>query len=145
MLDRALLIAIESRIEIAMSQDDTMITDVGRIIVSDSAYANPDWTLAAIVYNFVDGRKNAYGYVWNRDGSWKAELPDDGMDHIRQMLALQKAMGQRTGKKWQKALLHIDRAKQDINIIFEYDDPQRWAVGPKDMETSVAGLRPENS
>lgn len=137
-------VTIESRIEIAMSQEDVVITDVGHIIVSDSAYANPDWALAAIVYNFVDGRKNAYGYVWNHDGNWKAELPDNGMDHIRQMLALQKAMEQRTGIKWQKALLHIDRAEQDINIIFEYDDPQRWTVGPKDMDASVAALRPEN-
>jgi hypothetical protein len=122
--------------------ENALVHEVGRLIVTDSAYAEPNWRIAAVVYNFVGGRKNSFGYVFYANGSWKAELPDDGFDDQKKMLELQSAMERRTGKKWQRALVHIIRETGAMNITFEYDDPTRWTINPAKLEESIEALRP---
>jgi hypothetical protein len=137
-------VVIEQRVENMNPQDteNVLIHEIGSLIISDSAYAEPFWITAAIVYNFVDGRKNSYGYVFYHDGSWKAELPDDSFDDQKKMVELQSIMERRTGKKWHRALVHITRKTGAMNITFEYDDLERWSINPSNLEDSVKVLRP---
>ncbi len=126
-----------------MNEPDKFLTEAGRLVYTDSVYANDNWEVAAVVFNFVNGRENSFGYIFRADGSWKAELPDENnylaMD---QMLALQSAMERQTGKKWQRALIHIWRDTGKMNVTFEYDDPARWQISPANLEQSVNALRP---
>lgn len=137
-------VVIEQKADImdTMEIENSFINEVGRLIITDSAYAEPKWQIAAIIYNFADGRKNSYGYVFYGDGSWKAELPDDSFADQKKMLELQAAMERRTGKKWHHALLHVTRETGVMNITFEYDDPARWTINPSKLEESVNALRP---
>jgi len=122
---------------------DNLVTEVGRLIFTDPEYATDDWEIAAIVYNFVDGRQNAFGYVFKHDGDWEARLPrTNGFDAIDKMVELNSEMHSRTGKKWLRALIHINRETAEMNIQFEYDDPTRWQIVPSKLEESVNALRP---
>ena len=118
--------------------------EIGSTIVSDAEYREDStWEAIAIVYNFLNGRQNSYGYIFRSDSSWKASLPQDDDDAILdKMLELQAAMQRETGKKWIKALVHITRADEGLNIQFEYDDPKKWVINPGDLEKSVAALKP---
>lgn len=127
-----------------MSVENALINEVGRLIVTNERYQNDDWVVIALVYNFVNGRENKFGYYFRADKSWKPETTK-GFDCLDKMKELQSAMERRTGKKWLRALVHIDRVKQDINITFEYDDPNRWSINPGNLEASVDALRPENN
>lgn len=122
---------------------NTITIEVARLILSDPRYATDNWSEISIVYNFLNGRENLYGYVYFPDGRWEARLPDDSKwESLDKMLELQAAMERETGKKWIKALVHITRADQGLNIQFEYDDPKKWVINPGDLEKSVAALRP---
>jgi hypothetical protein len=124
------------------AEADRLVTDAGALIFRDPRYAEHDWQSLAVVYNFTDGRQNQYGYVFLTDGSWSAALPKDRDDAILDMmLALQATMAE-TGKKWHRALVQITRDGQ-LNVQFEYDDPDRWTIRPNDLEVSVAALRPQ--
>jgi hypothetical protein len=131
-------------IETDMREANALIAETAKMIYQDPAYAHDGWQTAAIVFNFVDGRKNTYGYIFRSDGSWKAELPElkVWMSAVKKMQLLQALMQKQTGKTWHRALLHIDRETTAINITFEYDDPTRWTISPSNLEASVATLRP---
>ncbi len=139
-----ILLAPMVAVETPMPSPDEMIIEVGTAIVQDAEYrSDMSWETIAVVYNFLNGRQNSYGYIFRADGSWKASLPQDEDDAILdKMLALQAAMERDTGKKWIKALVHITRADQGLNIQFEYDDPDKWVINPGDLENSVAALKP---
>lgn len=134
-------VAIE---ETRLSMPNERIVDVGSRIINDTEYRNdPSWSIIAIVYNFLNGRQNSYGYIFLSNGEWKASLPQDEDDAILdKMLELQAAMERETGKKWIKALVHINRADQSLDVKFEYDDPEKWVINPGDLEASVAALKP---
>ena len=127
-----------------MSVENALINEIGRLIVTNERYQNDDWTIISLVYDFVNGAESKFGYYFRADKSWKPETTK-GFDCLDKMLELQAAMERRNGKKWLRALVHIDRVKQDINIIFEYDDPTRWEIRPNDLEASINALRPENN
>lgn len=134
-------------VEVApMSEVDAksaLTLEVARLILSDPRYASDDWQDIAIVYNFLDGRENTFGYVFFPDGKWEARLPDDhNWDAVDKMLELQTMMERETGKRWLRALFHIKRDDQSMNIQFEYDDREKWMINPGDLEKSVAALKP---
>ncbi len=135
--------AIDIPAEIAsdMTVENNLINEVGRLIITNERYQNDDWAVIAIVFDFVGGRESEFGYYFRADKSWKPETTK-GFACLDKMLELQAVMEKRTGKKWLRALVHIDRAKQDINITFEYDDPKRWEIKPGNLEESVNALRP---
>lgn len=126
-----------------MNDPNLVLREAGAAIIRDPEYRDMDWDIIALVYNFLDGRQNAYGYIFMADGSWKASLPKDEDDIILdKMLELQSAMEQQTGKKWIKALVHINRQEQTVDMQFEYDDPGKWVIKPSDLEASVLALKP---
>lgn len=129
--------------ENVMQDPNAILNQAGAAIVRDPEYNALDWDVIAIVYNFEDGRKNRYGYIFNDDGTWRASLPqDDDRTILNLMLELQAAMERQTGKKWLKALVHINRQEQNVNVTFDYDDPNKWVIKPADLETSVMALKP---
>jgi hypothetical protein len=127
----------------SMEQANALLTEAARLIITDSEYAGDNWATLAIVFNFVDGRKNAYGYIFKADGSWAASLPEENMGPaLAKMRELQAAMEGQTGKKWHRALIHINRETTAMNAQFEYDDPTRWQIVPSKLEESVNAVRP---
>jgi len=89
----------------------------------------------------VGSQEALYGYIFKEDGDWEARVPS-GFDVLDAFIELQAAMERQTGKKWLRALIHINRETTEINIQFEYDDPTRWQIVPSKLEESVNALRP---
>ena len=129
--------------EIAQKQTeaDALVQKVGSLIVRNERYLAGDWATIAVVADLVGGREATYGYVFMLDGDWEARIPS-GFDVLDAFLELQAAMERQTGKKWLRALIHINRETTAMNIQFEYDNPTRWQIVPSKLEESVDALRP---
>lgn len=122
---------------------DELIVEIGKAIILDERYRDGDWSGIALVGNFADGRESMHGYVYRNDGSWSGCIPEDPDDDILdKMLDLKRSMAEEKGTAWHQCLVQISRAKQDVNIKFEYDDPKRWSVTPANLEQMVDELRP---
>ena len=139
----ALVIEGMPTMEIAQKQTeaDALVQKVGSLIVRNERYLAGDWATIAVVADLVGGREATYGYVFMLDGDWEARIPS-GFDVLDAFLELQAAMERQTGKKWLRALIHINRETTAMNIQFEYDDPTRWQIVPSKLEESVNALRP---
>jgi len=130
-------------VKTVFDQAGALLTEAACLIFTDSEYAGENWEVLAVVFNFVGGRKNAFGYIFKANNSWSASLPEENMGPaLAKMLELQAAMERQTGKKWLRALIHINRETTEMNIQFEYDEPTRWQIVPSKLQESVDALRP---
>ena len=122
---------------------DELIVEIGKAIVLDERYRNDDWSGIAVIGNFSGGRESMHGYVYRDDGTWSGCIPADPDDDILdKMLDLKRIMAVEKGADWHQCLVQISRAKQDVSIKFEYDDPQRRSVTPTNLDQMVEELRP---
>ena len=128
--------------ELTNGPTNALVVEVGGLIYTDPEYAPADWDDAAIGFNFVDGHRNCYDYVFTADGKWVVRLPDSWAS-LDKMVELQATMERQTDKKWLRALYHINRRSTVMNIQFEYDHPKRWQIAPGKLEESVNALRPQ--
>ena len=124
----------------APAEADQLIQEIGKIIVTSEKYQD-EWTSLAIVGNFKNGRRNQYGYVYTSDGDWEGRT--SGIPTLKLMKRLNEVMAEATGKRWHRCLVQIKRADMDMNIQFEYDDPDRWSVSPATVERDALALKPE--
>ncbi|MEM9625300.1 MAG: hypothetical protein AAGA21_03640 [Pseudomonadota bacterium] len=122
---------------------DELIVEIGRAVLLDERYRNEDWSGIALVGSFAHGRESMHGYVYRTDGSWTGCIPADPEDDILdKMLDLKRVMAEEKGAVCHQCLVQVSRTKQDVNVKFEYDDPQRWSVTPANLEQMVETLRP---
>ena len=119
---------------------DQLIHDIGSLIVTSEKYQD-DWESLSIVGSFRDGERSQYGYVYTSDGDWEGRT--GGIPTLKLMKRLNDEMAEATGKRWYRCLVQIKRADMDMNIQFEYDDPDRWSVSPATVERDALALKPE--
>jgi hypothetical protein len=121
---------------------DTLIIEIGQALLADRNYRTNDWSAIALVATLDDGRKSLFGYSYLPDGSWQATTPDDARRIVNLLRDLREAT-QVSGKgPWRQCLVQVKRADMKLNLMFEYDDPQRWTVTPANMTEMVEALRP---
>ncbi|WP_165356279.1 hypothetical protein [Sphingosinicella sp. BN140058] len=118
---------------------DALVHDIGQAILADANYVERDWSGIALVVE-VGQRKRMYGYVYDAEGEWEAETPDDFdvIDHAR---ALADVMAQ-GGSRWQRCLVQISRPGPKIDIRFDFDDSAEWVVTPGNSAEMAEKLRP---
>lgn len=116
------------------------LTAVGEAIIGNAKYQDA-WAALALVATFGGGTESMFGYVYYDDGSWAARTPK-GFDVLTGIGALRAAMTEPGGPAWKTCLLQITRADMRLDIDFEYDDEERWKVGPDSLERMVESLRP---
>ena len=77
------------------------------------------------------------GYSFNAQGDWEASAPFDSQanDLLLQLRDTMTAESP-TGRPWVSCLLRIGR-DGDVGAEFEYTDPTRWAVTPKNLEQRI--------
>ncbi|MEV5829244.1 hypothetical protein AB0L25_27155 [Spirillospora sp. NPDC052242] len=61
---------------------------------------------------------------------------------LHEIGALRAAMTEPGEPGWKTCLLQVTRAGMGLSVDFEYDDEERWKVGPGDLERMVETLRP---
>lgn len=125
-----------------MTQTDTdgLVHALGQSILADAAYAGRDWAGIALVIQ-LDGRETMSGYVYSADGDWEAGIPRS-FDIVDDADALRSAMAEDGKGKWKTCLIQIRRPGPKLAIDFDYDDVDRWAITPANLEARVEELRP---
>lgn len=117
-----------------------LLMGVGQAIIADESYRR-DWAGLTLVAE-LDGGESLFGYLYQADGEWEAELPSDTDDMLDRLLALREAMTARDGKSWKACKLTVTRPELSFHSEFEYDDGRRWHVSPANLEQRVKELRP---
>ena len=122
------------------TERDTLIHAIGQAILGDENYVDRDWVGIALVFR-LDRRKSVFGYVYDADGEWEAEIPSS-FDIVDQVTALRTAMDEPGREPWKTCLLQIKRPGPRIAFDFDYVNGERWNLGPITLNEAVEALRP---
>lgn len=121
-----------------------LVHEVGRLIVQDKQINSHPWQSLALVI-VLDGASSMSGYVYDAEGRSTPELPDNN-EIFGACKRLRDAMQQDnpTKQPWKAALFQIRRPDMKATFQFEYDDPRRWKVTPRNFTTMPEELRPKD-
>jgi len=128
-----------SSVAFDQTRADALVTEIGQMVIADPNYASREWSEIALIVE-VAARKRMYGFVYQADGDWEAETPDD-FDVIDRAVELSQVMAA-GGNGWTRCLVQISRPGPKIAIRFDYDDTGEWVVTPGNHEEMVERLRP---
>ncbi|RRD57810.1 hypothetical protein EII20_04835 [Comamonadaceae bacterium OH2545_COT-014] len=96
------------------------------------------WKKLVIVGVAGQGLNRMFGYRFDMHDDWEAVSPDEGQpqDVLKR---LQQAMLEKspTGRAWVACLIRIGNDGR-YGVDFEYEDAQRWAVTPRNLEQRIA-------
>jgi hypothetical protein len=126
----------------AAAPPETLIHEIGGMLVRDEAYLEQPWDAIALVARVDPGAVRMHGFAYLDTGEALPEVPS-GMSVSDRFRALRDAMQARDGRAWRAALVQIRREGARITVDFEYDDPARWAVTPLNLDARREELRPK--
>jgi hypothetical protein len=116
-----------------------LIQDIGSAIVDDPGVADHEWDALAVVA-LVDGAAVSSFFGYRYLGDEVEPIDFDGDDLFDLFTQLREAMAEGESAPWLACLYTIGGL--DIEVDYEYDDPDRWRMTPARMDTLPAEIRP---
>lgn len=126
-----------------MSENLCMMGEIVNAILTTGELDGDKWDEFTIVFEFDDeGEVNgSYGYSYERavEANAFAVDPDDVSPQVNVYCEFMRIKGD---KGMIKMLFQFNRVTRKVNADFEYENPSRWKVTPKNIDTIVEELRP---
>lgn len=122
---------------------NTLVHRIGQLIVADPDVNAAPWNGYALIVRYDDGAvaRRMSGFRFQDGGGYEAATPHTGplgdlLDALRDATRIQ-------GKPpWQACVVRIRRDTRKVTLEFEYDDPQRWDIGPETLDAVMERARP---
>lgn len=118
-----------------------LVNAIGYGLLDDMEYDHDEWAAIALVVELHEGRTSFSGYWYDEKGNANPSIPED-YDLAGGTKALAAAMEKTDGKRWKAILIHLTRPGPELTIDFEYDNVDRWHIGPETYKTMPKKLRP---
>jgi hypothetical protein len=125
-----------------MNEQSKLISEIAKLVIEDEKYASFNWVAISLVASVVDGATSISAYWYDNKGVSSAKTPGnwDICDLFEKLWLL---MIEDNNAKWLQCLLQIKRENLSFKTFFEYDDPLRWKVTPKNLDRMPEELRPK--
>jgi hypothetical protein len=121
---------------------EQLIHETGKTLVEDIGSRKPSWAQLVLVATIEDDSTETSGFVYFEDGKYEPVSPR-GFATSDLLEQLRKAMAKADRKApWRACLIKIDRASGEVDIQFEYDQADRWAVNLKNSAKRAEEFRP---
>jgi hypothetical protein len=126
-----------------MSENMERLGNIARGIVNDDGLRDVDWVELSVVFRFQDDGfcSGNFGYAYDEHGRETA-FTVDSMEVEKEAESYREWLRQEDDKGFSKMLFQFNRVTRKVNADFEYDDPSRWQVTPKNLDSIVKELRP---
>lgn len=119
-----------------MNQDELLVALCNTLLAETER--QPGWSKLIMVGEMDGGSAGMAGYSFDLSGQWKATSPRGGesLDLLEQLHEAMTAASP-TGRPWLACLLRIG-SNGEVGADFEYDDAERWAINPRNLEQRIA-------
>jgi hypothetical protein len=126
-----------------VSENMELMGAIAREIVNSGELDGIDWVEVAAVFSLdSQGDVNeSYGYAYDAQGQAHAAAFLMGPVE-REVRAYSEWLRQKDGKGIIKMLFQFNRQTRRVNADFEYNDPLRWQITPKNLDAMIEALRP---
>ena len=122
-----------------------LVMKIGAMILRDQEYADDRWNSIALIGDLARGRVSMTGYQYLDGDTFAPAVPfnDEILDKMEELRAEMKKI---KGTEWHKCLIQIAKPDFDIDVEFEYDDPDRWSLKAAGLDVTAfaLSLRPGN-
>ncbi|OCJ04554.1 hypothetical protein A6U86_30025 [Rhizobium sp. AC27/96] len=116
---------------------------IAREMVNSGELDTIDWVEVSAIFGIdADGDVvESYGYAYDRSGKPHAvAFLTDAVE--REVKSYREWLREEHRGDFIKMLFQFNRESRRFNADFEYDNPRRWQVTPRNLETIVEELRP---
>lgn len=127
-----------------VSENMQLMGAIARAIVNSGRLQGVDWVEVSAIFAIdSDGDVNeSYGYAYDAQGkAHAAAFLDDAV--AREVKAYREWLRQKDDKGIIKMLFQFNRNTRRVRADFEYDDPLRWQVTPRNLDAMIEALRPK--
>ena len=112
-----------------------------REIMRSEDLQSEDWREFSVVFTYQEDVSSVFGYAYDKAGEFTAIAPENGdIDDAAQRFV--NFLQQNHDGKIVSLLVQYNRRSGRYNADFEYDDPQRWAITPDNLDAMTETLRP---
>ncbi len=127
-----------------MSENMELMGNIARGIFDDSSLQGVEWDELSVVFSFEDDGfcSGNFGYAYTKHGKETA-FAVDSMEVEKVAESYREWLRQEGDKGFIKMLFQFNRVTRKVNADFEYDDPSRWQVTPKNLDRMIEELRPD--
>ncbi|MCO4319045.1 hypothetical protein M8997_017770 [Phyllobacterium sp. 21LDTY02-6] len=126
-----------------MSENLELMGDIARVLVNNERLTDIEWVEISVVFSFdSDGDvSSTYGYAYDASGNWTA-ISFKPREVRPQVNSYREWLRQEGDKGFIKMLFQFNKVTRQVKADFEYDDPSRWQVTPKNVDAMIGELRP---
>jgi hypothetical protein len=126
-----------------MSENMELMGQIAKSIIESGELDSFDWREFSLVIGFdEEGDANeTYGYAYLDGANWEAISVFPRV--VRPSATAYREWLRGEGERGMiKMLFQFNRVTRKVNADFEYDNPRRWQVTPKNIDKIVEELRP---
>lgn len=126
-----------------MSENMELMSDIAKAIFNSDELTGIEWTSVSVIFEVNDEGKvdGTYGYAYDQIGKAFPIAPRPR--EVRQPVAVYREWLRQEGDKgFIKMLFQFNRVTRQVKADFEYDDPSRWQITPKNLDGMIEELRP---
>ena len=116
---------------------DELVLNIGNAILEDENIKSREWESLALVVE-LDGRRNMFGYVFDRDGGAEAEVPEES-NVLELAVQLRDEMA-KDNEPWKSMLFQV--SGDELRLSFDHHGDE-WAMNADNIEEVIEKLRPD--
>ena len=124
---------------------DLLLREIAETILANEKMTPEDWTRIVVRVVIEDERTGITGLVYSDDRAHHSVVPRDPSP-VTLFVKLRTCMAKedKHHKPWLVSIVQLDRHGEDVamDFQFEYDNADRWAITPDNLEEIVNQFRP---
>lgn len=128
-----------------MSKRDELIQALGAAIQADEGLAPGDCRHLVLVFRAEGTQSSLQAVCFQADGSYgyKVAKRHDQQGAQGVLETLRDEMAKTEKEPWGACLVRVDGESGELDLEFEYDDPDRWDYAKTTQEAWLDTLRPK--
>ncbi|CAM3504813.1 hypothetical protein [Parendozoicomonas haliclonae] len=127
-----------------MKIDDKIVLEIGAMILQCEDVMESKWDFVSFVFDISDNHIANSGFLYIDDeiSPASAEIEDDPLRLDDKIITLREKVRQQYGESFKQLLIQMESKQNRIKINFEFDNPERWSINPKNIIDMREHLRP---
>lgn len=128
-----------------MNINNEHVHDIGVLILQCEKVINNPWISLSVVYDTGEGHTANSGFLYTEDRITPISVSIAGQRLLlrNKILEFRNVISEQTGHKFKQLLIQMEKDPMRVKVDYEFDDPSRWSISPRNMKTIREELRPK--
>jgi hypothetical protein len=128
-----------------MNNNDEYVHNIGILILQCEKVINNPWISLSVVYDTGEGHTANSGFLYTEGSITPISVSIAGQRLLLRdkILEFRNVIAEQTGRKFKQLLIQMEKDPVRVKVDYEFDDPSRWLISPRNMKAIREELRPK--